>query len=61
MAGRGFLKSRLAQIAAQELEDASKSEKTNTINVSTINNEPILGINQQAVRGRRVTTVIISY
>jgi hypothetical protein len=61
MVGRGFLKSRLAQIAAQEVEDASKSENNNSIDVSTINNEPILGNNKPAARGRRVTTIIISY
>uniref|UniRef100_A0A2S2QXB3 Uncharacterized protein n=1 Tax=Sipha flava TaxID=143950 RepID=A0A2S2QXB3_9HEMI len=53
MVGRGFLKSRLAQIAAQEVEDASKSENNNSIDVSTINNEPILGNNKPAARGRR--------
>lgn len=46
MTGRGYLKSRLAQQAAQEL---------------IINNELVLGNNSQTILGRQVTTIFMLY
>lgn len=62
MAGRGFLKSRLAQMAAKESEEPSTESPNESIptapGVSGLTSEAVVAGHQHIVRGRRVIIIL---
>lgn len=68
MAGRGFLKSRLAKLAAKESEESPNTAESKTgdesiqkVQIPVVSTETLIAGQQQAVRGRRVITITFSH